>query len=66
MRENRKRVITLLGHSRVVLMLALMLLVAAWTIPMQAQAASAKIPDKIRIGNAIALSGPYAPGAITT
>jgi branched-chain amino acid transport system substrate-binding protein len=66
MKESGKRLITLLGHSRVVPMLALMLLMAAWTIPTHTQAASAKIPDKIRIGNAIALSGPYAPGAITT
>ncbi|MBU2498123.1 MAG: amino acid ABC transporter substrate-binding protein, partial [Proteobacteria bacterium] len=66
MKEKRKRSLTLSGHSSVLLMMALSLLISALAMPTQAQAASAKAPDKIRIGNAISLSGPYAPGAITT
>jgi branched-chain amino acid transport system substrate-binding protein len=50
-----------------VLMCGLMLLFVLWAVPEQVLAASAKAaPEKIRIGNAISLSGPYAPGAITT
>ena len=66
MKGTEKKLITLLAHSSVVLMLAFMLLAAGWATPSQVQAASTKVPDKIRIGNAISMSGPYAPGAITT
>lgn len=66
MRKEEIRSLTRIGSSGVVLMLALMLVLAGWTMPTQGLAASGKAPEKIRIGNAIAMSGPYAPGAITT
>jgi len=66
MRKKKKRLLTSIGHFCLVLMVASMLLMVDWTKATQAQAASEKIPDKIRIGNAIALSGPYAFAAATT
>ncbi len=62
---RKKGLLRSLGHYCIALVMASMLLVVGWTVPNQAQAA-AKAPDKIRIGNAISLSGPYAIGAKTT
>ena len=62
---KKKKLLTSLGRFGIVLMVVSMLLVAGWTMSNQAQAAG-KAPDKIRFGNAIALSGPYAMGAAVT
>ena len=62
---KEKRLLTLSGRLCVVLMVASMLLMVGWTIPSQVQA-SGKAPAKILFGNPIALSGPYAPGAMMT
>jgi len=59
---RKKRVLTLFSLFCAALMLASMLLMVDWTKPAQAQAAD-KAPDKIRIGCAICLSGPFAIGA---
>ena len=62
---KRKKLLTSFAHLGIVLMVVSMLLVVGWTMPKQAQAAG-KAPDKIRFGNPIALSGPYAMGAKVT
>ena len=61
---RNKRFLRSLGKFSVVLLLASMLLTVGWTIPTQVQAGSDKAPDKIRIGCAICLSGPFAIGAM--
>ena len=66
MRKIKKSLITLPGYFCLVLMVASMLLVGGWNKATEAEASSAKAPDTIRIGNAIALSGGYAFGAKTT
>ncbi|MEW6667984.1 MAG: amino acid ABC transporter substrate-binding protein [Thermodesulfobacteriota bacterium] len=66
MRKEKIGLLTRSGRSGMVLMLALMLMMAGWAMPTQGMAASEKAPEKIRIGNAISMSGPYAAGAITT
>ena len=66
MKGKRERSQTLFGHSGVVLLLAGLLLMTCWMMPTELQAASDNAPDKILIGNAIALSGPYAFAAATT
>jgi len=59
---RKKKLIKSLGYLSVVLMLATTLLMVDWTNATQALAAD-KAPEKIRIGNAICLSGPFAIGA---
>jgi len=66
MRKEKTGLLTRMGQSGVVLVLALMLVMVGWAMPSQGMAAAGKAPEKIRIGNAISMSGPYAPGAITT
>lgn len=66
MRKERIICLTQKDHPAAVLVFALMLFLLLWAVPDQVLAASGKAPEKIRIGNAISLSGPYAPGAITT
>ena len=61
---RNKRFLRSLGKFSVVLPLAFMLLTVGLTIPAQVQAGSDKAPDKIRIGCAICLSGPFAIGAM--
>jgi branched-chain amino acid transport system substrate-binding protein len=62
---KKKRLQTSLHHVGIVLMIASILLMVGWAIPSQLQA-SGKAPAKILFGNPIALSGPYAPGAMMT
>jgi len=62
---KRKTLLTSFGHFGIGLMVVSMLLAVGWAMPNQAQAAG-KAPDTIRIGNPIALSGPYGPPAKTT
>ena len=62
--EQRKKGSTSIQHNfGAVLMLALVLVMAGWVMPTPGHAAA---PDKIRIGNAISLSGPNTVGAGTT
>jgi branched-chain amino acid transport system substrate-binding protein len=61
-----KRLPTTLNHLWVVLAVALTLVVSGWLQTTSAQAAADKAPDKIRIGCAIALSGPNSMGGILT
>jgi len=63
---RNKRLPATLNHWWIVLVVAFMLLVSGWVQTTSAQAADEKAPDKIRIGCAIALSGPNAIGGITT
>jgi len=55
-----------LNHWWIVLAIAFMLTASGWLQPSSALAAGEKAPDKIRIGCAIALSGPNSMGGITT
>jgi branched-chain amino acid transport system substrate-binding protein len=61
-----KRLPTTLNHWWIVLVVAFMLIASGWLQTSFALAADEKAPDKIRIGCAIALSGPNAIGGITT
>ena len=63
---HNKRLTATLSHWWVVLVVAFMFLVSGWLQTPSAQAADEKAPDKIRIGCAIALSGPNSMGGITT
>jgi branched-chain amino acid transport system substrate-binding protein len=63
---HSKRLPATLNHWWIVLAVALTLLVSGWVQTTSALAADEKAPDKIRIGCAIALSGPNAIGGITT
>jgi branched-chain amino acid transport system substrate-binding protein len=63
---RNKRFPTTLNHWWIVLAVAFMFLVSGWLQTPSAQAADEKAPDKIRIGCAIALSGPNSMGGITT
>ncbi len=63
---HNKRLPRTLNHSWIILVVAFMLIVTGWLQTTSAQAAEEKAPDKIRIGCAIALSGPNAIGGITT
>jgi branched-chain amino acid transport system substrate-binding protein len=63
---RNKRLPTTLNHSWVVLVFVFMLFASGWVLTTSAQAAAQKAPDKIRIGCAIALSGPNSMGGITT
>jgi len=63
---EKRRFVELLGGFSVVSVMAIMLLMVGWAIPTQIQAASDKVPDKIRIGCSIALSGPNSMGGILT
>jgi len=63
---RNKRFPTSLNHWWIVLAVAFMFLVSGWLQTPSAQAADEKAPDKIRIGCAIALSGPNSMGGITT
>jgi branched-chain amino acid transport system substrate-binding protein len=63
---HSKRLPATLGHWWVVLVVAFVLMVGGWVQTTSALAADEKVPDKIRIGCAIALSGPDSMGAITT
>ena len=58
---RKKSLILQLSYFSLILGIAMMLTIA-WTGPVQA--ASGKAPSKILFGNPIALSGPYAPGAM--
>jgi branched-chain amino acid transport system substrate-binding protein len=62
--QNR-RLSTRLGHIWIVMVVAFMLLASGW-VQAPSAAAADKAPDKIRIGCAIALSGPNSMGGITT
>ena len=64
MLKDKRRFIKLSGQFCLALMVALMLHVGDWAIPMSAQAASDKAPDEILFGNPIALSGMYSAGAM--
>lgn len=66
MKKEKKRFLTSFGNLCIVLMVASMLLMVDWINTSEAQAGSDKAPDKIRIGCAIALSGPNAIGAISS
>jgi hypothetical protein len=59
---RRKKLLKSFGFLAVILMLASMLLMVDWANSTPAQAAD-KAPEKIKIGNAICLSGPFAIGA---
>ena len=59
---RRKKLLKSFGFLAVILMLASMLLLVDWANTTPAQAAD-KAPEKIKIGNAICLSGPFAIGA---
>ena len=63
---RNKRLPATLNHWWIVLVVAFMLLVSGWVQTTSALAAEEKAPDKIRIGCAIALSGPNSMGGITT
>jgi branched-chain amino acid transport system substrate-binding protein len=63
---HSKRLPATLNHWWIVLAVAFMFLVSGWLQTPSAQAADEKAPDKIRIGCAIALSGPNSMGGITT
>ena len=63
---RNKRLPATLNRWWIVLAVALTLLVSGWVQTTSALAADEKAPDKIRIGCAIALSGPNAIGGITT
>jgi branched-chain amino acid transport system substrate-binding protein len=63
---RNKRLPATLNHWWVVLAVAFTLLVSGWVPTTSALAADEKAPDKIRIGCAIALSGPNSMGGITT
>jgi branched-chain amino acid transport system substrate-binding protein len=63
---QNKRLPATLNHWWIVLALALTLVLSGWVQTTSALAADEKAPDKIRIGCAIALSGPSAIGGITT
>ena len=63
---HNKKLTATLSHWWVVLVVAFMFLVSGWLQTPSAQAADEKAPDKIRIGCAIALSGPNSMGGITT
>ena len=60
----KKRFLRSLGHVSLVALFAFVLITIGGTMPTQAQAGSEKAPDKIRIGCAICLSGPFAIGAM--
>jgi branched-chain amino acid transport system substrate-binding protein len=62
--QNR-RLSTRLGHIWIIIVVAFMLLASGW-VQVPSAAAADKAPDKIRIGCAIALSGPNSMGGITT
>ena len=62
---QNKGLSTRLSHLWIVFVVAFMLLVSGWAQAPSAAAAD-KAPDKIRIGCAIALSGPNSMGGITT
>jgi branched-chain amino acid transport system substrate-binding protein len=62
--QNR-RLSTRLGHIWIVIVVAFILLASGW-VQAPSAAAADKAPDKIRIGCAIALSGPNSMGGITT
>jgi branched-chain amino acid transport system substrate-binding protein len=64
MRNNRLP--TTLNHWWIVLAVAFALMAGGWLQTSSALAADEKAPDKIRIGCAIALSGPNSMGGITT
>ena len=61
---EKKKSFAFVGSLCVVLVL--LLLVVGWIKPTVTLAAGEKVPDKIRIGCAIALSGPNSMGAIDT
>jgi len=63
---RNKRFPTTLNHWWIVLAIVFMFLGSGWLQTPSAQAADEKAPDKIRIGCAIALSGPNSMGGITT
>ena len=63
---KRTSLLRLLGNFCVVLIAASVLLMVDWTKPSRARAASETAPAKIRIGCAIALSGPNSLGALSS
>jgi len=63
---RNKRLPATLNHWWIVLAVAFMLIASGWIQTTSAVAADEKAPDKIRIGCAIALSGPNSIGGITT
>ncbi|MGE5841387.1 MAG: ABC transporter substrate-binding protein, partial [Deltaproteobacteria bacterium] len=63
---HNKRLPRKLNHSWIILAVAFTLLATGWLQTTSALAADEKAPDKIRIGCAIALSGPNSMGGITT
>ena len=63
MEQSKKGSMSLRCIFRAVLGMALVLVIAGWAMPIPGHAAA---PDKIRIGNAISLSGPNTVGAMTT